>query len=142
MVKHTCLVEKWFGSQWTCALIMIQILYFTAIAQVWYHPLSFGLVTKVGKNNKKKKKKSRVTSKHPFTQTYSTQMCEIARKKALTLQSGLSHFVWTRSLKVSQRFGTMFERSTLVQIEPFFNYWNFLEQYQNKMGLQSQNNNL
>lgn len=102
-------------------------------------PLTLDLWPKLGKTTKKK---SRVTSKHPFTQTYSTQMCEIARKKALMLQSAFSHFGWTRGLKVSQIFGTMFERSTLVQIEPFFNYWNFLEQYKNKMGLQSQNKNL
>jgi len=58
---------------------------------MWYHPLSVGLVTKVGKDQKKQIKS---------------------------------------------------DVKTLVQIEPFFNYWNFLEQYKSKMGLQSQNKNL
>jgi hypothetical protein len=43
MVKHPCLVEEWFASQWTCVLIMIQILYFRAIAQCDIIPLALDL---------------------------------------------------------------------------------------------------
>jgi hypothetical protein len=57
MVKHACLVKEWFASQWTCVFVLIQILYFRAIVEVWYHPLNFGLVTKVGKNQKKESQK-------------------------------------------------------------------------------------
>jgi hypothetical protein len=87
MVKHACLVEEWFAFDGHVFWLWSNFCILGPLHKCDIIPLVLHLWSRLGKT---KKGESTVTSKHSFTQTYSTQMCEIARGKTLTLQSGFS----------------------------------------------------